>query len=77
MAESPTTLFHINKENWDRLLKLVSYMGHTVSAPTITAMTEMAYITWASRLEKFSATSDGLSGLDVMIQELLNHPTMR
>lgn len=76
-AESSAKLFHINKENWGRLVKLASNMGHTVSAPTISAMTQMACTTWTNRLEKFTSTSNDLACLDSMVKELLNQPTMR
>ncbi|XP_067934834.1 uncharacterized protein [Watersipora subatra] len=77
VTESSSKLFHINKENWERLLKLANNMGHTVSNPTLTALTEMAHMTWSTRLEKFSVNGEQLSCLHAMTKELFNHLILR
>lgn len=76
-TESTTRLFHINKENFSRLLKLASNLGQVVSAPTVSAMIEMAHSTWVNRMDKFATSMNSLSCLDSMVKDLQSHPTLR
>lgn len=77
ISESVTQLFHISRDNLNRIMKLASKEGQLVCAPTVAAMAEIALDVWTNRIQKFSTATDDFSYIDRMMKTILQTSKIR